>query len=955
MALVLVSGLLSLLLMLSISALSLCRTESSRAASIRRAAEASLAADGGMEYAFSRLEAPDAPLPFDAAGRIAWKGRIRPEGAGRASFRLDIRAPEGAIPVNAGYLGSRSADLSIPFHRGLAHALDNLGVALGIATRLDRVPSGDFAGGNPAPDVVLSWLGQDLLARRPARGFADAGSLRAALLAAGYAPAEADRVVPFLDPGPYAGAWESPRAPSAAPGGAPPYAPVHLVSASATVLASLLSHVGCVAQSEMMPGASAGWSEKATRTGRRETASTLSYAQLGPGTRTMWIPLWPGDAERIALRLVALRGTGPLSWRGAFEDLLRESPGLFPADAADLASFPDNRRAWTEAKAELAFRILELEPPPFSPVGVGFSPAWSGWGIDRVPEKPGTQPLSLAAAPFYALPKPAAPGAGWGADPFLPFRRPGSAIAPLGGTMDPPTRFSVECRAAAGEAAALRAGEVRTCEILALSSQEDFESLTGGQRLARRGIAVEDDPPASVRRDLGEAPPLPDGRVPRRSDGQPRIQPRVSTLPSWSLRSAMSDAAARLAGGFPADAGAVTLAPVEAGAWGARLYWAFGDDLDGRLNAPGTDFWHETDPAAPFAPEPASPVPCMPPEAPALLSPWWGRIPEEDPDGEDQPFELQCPGFAATGSDVKAFAIEAWMTPGAMLELRGLGAISIDARREAGARGGETRFGISVQWRNYYDTLEGSRETATAPDVEAVPRLGGARHVVLSAQQVEGRDFTCPQTEFRLYVDGGLRLTFRHGNVVPPEEGTSITADGRIVAGDREALFAERVDELRLYDRALSAAEAAERYAAGRYVRAGTYASPRYRLPAGARLAWARWLGHAPADLYLAADPANPSVSPPALDAAGNPIRLPWPLSVELCLKDAAGPELTVRLGPPERTERLDAARGETSFRFRARFDCSLAAGSLNDTPVFDSLAIGYRTRERAWDRWQSR
>ncbi len=159
-----------------------------------------------------------------------------------------IDPPEGRLPVNAGVLWDEDIfdpgtpgvpdhkDIEISYHRGLAHALNNLGARLLDDTddrRHWRAATGSHP--DPAHTFEMSWLGHDLITYRPAGGYPDTASIRAALLPLGYTPGDIDVILPFLDLGPYDAPDEAARAhgeselrEAPASGDIPRYVPVSL-------------------------------------------------------------------------------------------------------------------------------------------------------------------------------------------------------------------------------------------------------------------------------------------------------------------------------------------------------------------------------------------------------------------------------------------------------------------------------------------------------------------------------------------------------------------------------------------------------------------------------------------------------------------------------------------------------------------------------------------------------
>ncbi len=254
-ALVCLAGILALLLLTTLSFLFLARLRSAGSSAASARHRARLAAASGMEYAAARLlgegyprasvlvtdrgddllfrEGAGQPLegaknpsyshgehwtddgdglfepgePWtdaDADGRFtARTGRLR---GAETRFSLAIGVEAGKLPVNAGYLGTGDRDGDLvpdcsdfdvhPYHKGLATAIDNLGVILDIQTRRTPPPGGT----SPDPDdwILPSWLGQDLLSLRPPGGYPDLDAVDAALVSFGYTVDERAAVLPHL-------------------------------------------------------------------------------------------------------------------------------------------------------------------------------------------------------------------------------------------------------------------------------------------------------------------------------------------------------------------------------------------------------------------------------------------------------------------------------------------------------------------------------------------------------------------------------------------------------------------------------------------------------------------------------------------------------------------------------------------------------------------------------------
>ena len=177
---------------------------------------------------------------------------------------------------------------------------------------------------------------------------------------------------------------------------------------------------------------------------------------------------------------------------------------------------------------------------------------------------------------------------------------------------------------------------------------------------------------------------------------------------------------------------------------------------------------------------------------------------------------------------------------------------------------------------------------------------------------------------------------------------------------------ADCVDELRFYDRELSATEVQDRYKNGRFVKHGTYTSPLYVLDSPTRMLTAQWEGLTPHWFECA-------------DHHGEPLD-PFTVQVEgfsSATGDPASSTGTVRLGdwdpaaPHAGAHTLDDSKEVydltslgivRSFRYTVGFDCSkvkIDLGSvpqkvLDDTPVFQSISFAYARQGHApaWSGW---
>lgn len=639
-ALVLVTGILSFLMVVTLFFHAVSRMTSSAAQVAGAAGRAALAAASGLEYAAARLIREPSPLEsIDPAGRgdswlsrdptgtplegalnpsfshgepwteggvadgrydpaidtsgadldgdgrfSAWSGRVRGEGG--SVFLLDVTSPAGKIPLNAGNVPQMGAGGTLhPFDAGLAHALNNLGAIVlptGHPRRRSIATSGE--------PIVYSYLGDDLIENRPAAGYRDAAHLAEMMAGLGggawYPPGAS---------GPWGLAECLPFVSADRPAGTPqfgppltteetlvPSAPIEWASAPREVLESLwryLSHDPCVRFWDPDSGA-AETIDPRTGTGGTSSGGAIPYA-------ISRLILFPDEARRLAEEAVALRReTVPhLSWNALYERFLTKAGTVF---TDGLAACPVERALYGAAKADLAFAAVSPDPHPHATLpGYAWSAmplAWSGWGIARDDGAGGPRPFPTqvrwGAIVRVKIPPPAY------ADPSEPYKVKGSVLIPLTLTTRPPLRFEVASLGAVrerGRYAAIRLdGDLATGETLFFGSQEDFENLTGLPELARDpGIrATNDTPwqdhPADTRR---RGITRDDPLAPPDPDTNRDFR-RIASLPRWDLGSYPSGVSASPPG-FSRLFGALVLAGAEDGPRGADLYWPFGESLDG--------------------------------------------------------------------------------------------------------------------------------------------------------------------------------------------------------------------------------------------------------------------------------------------------------------------------------------------------------------------------------------
>lgn len=1024
--LVLVAGLVGLFLLVAASFLSMGSLARGRSDVRAASVAARLAAGSGMDYAASRLpegSCPAGAVPMvtrgddwvfregagagigtaanpsyshgepwndtdsdgvfdtgeswtdrDGNGRFsAASGRVR-----GAAFGLKIASAGGKMPINAGYLDSldrpaafggpgngipdhRDPD-GFPYHRGLVHALNNLGAIVRPGSGWTRRP--DCASGSPAGTghaFRFSWLGADLLANRPAGGYPSLAAVRATLKGLGYRDDECDLFEPFLDPGPYETPAETGRAGPHEVADWPSYAPVHLAAAPHEVLASLWMYLTSTQIALQVPyGEPEGGLKKSSRTG----SAPLSFGPLVSNASLNYI-IFPDEAEALADRVEILRAGGaPFSWKALRADFCSRAHQIFLQDFTDLAftdpaaippvpATPIYQTSWVQAKADLAFQAVALDPIPWAGLHHG-SAVWSGWGVDRFADDPllpwtiGVQQSSTIG--FDAIVGPPQPvHFGDPLPPLAPFNPAyaGPFLMTQGGTLAPPVRYRIQSAGRLADASAARVlveGEFRTAEILTFASQEDFENLSGGAGLAARGITVYDPDPAA-RHD-----PTDDDMGTPGVHADDRTYPRIVTIPRPNRRAYFTPASqlAFPAFGYSRLSGAVGLASRQTGLRGARLYWAVKDDFDGRLDndlngngipeatewtpGPSGDFWHEFDASVHITP-PKFPLIPYSDETGLMRNPWHAALETGTPPTVD------FPGMDGAGGPlIGEISTEFWITRGGSDQSFTLQndymsfLIEVSSGMSDGTDPQCTRIDLAVGGSE--DPLE---ILAVAPvttsswkiPVEAAGGTGDFSnfHVLVTLQP--DPVFLASQTLFTVYVNGQDDAGFgpmihRHSH--------------RLQAQTFESLTRLRgIDEIRLYDHLVTPDPLA---IAWRFVPRGTFTSPVYVFDAPARLDRTQWTGLVPPRVAAAGiDPFTIRVEgyTTAPGDPGHPAPA-WP------------PFL---LGSPGLVEKLPVVPVK-SFRYTVGIDCSAVADTLDDTPVFESVWFTLRrgARPARWTAW---
>lgn len=965
-ALIVVSGLASLLVMLALLLLQAVAAERWSAGAHRTAALSRLCAASGMNYAAARLAEDPFPRYSEGDGArgddwICRQGPDNPsydhgehwtdgiplasdgidndldaavdepgEGAGmcnagevpldldgdgrRSAWSGRLRGGQGARDLRFS-LAVRSLDGGIPLNAGnrtgLMHVLDNLGAIVGIGARSQQVPSSGHT-------FLLSWLGQDLVGSRPAAGYRSWKEVEESLLSRGfgYTVADVAKIRPFIDLGPYQALPECSRRLSSWTGSEVHggYAPVNLYAARGEVLRALWRYLAMGGGAYPwpfinLPGEFTGWYRPCSWTG-----GALTFWDMG------LLMLFPDEADRLAARAGDARRGGRLTWNAFYEELVWNAPAIFAEDYQDLGADPAApiaQNTCVQAKADLAFQAVCMDPLPAWP---DFSQAkddpypWTalyGWGIDR--DGDGSDPqraFCLNAASIGRVAYPPFDPAGSRFDvPDRPYRGYAEhpTFTPQGLTLAPPSRFSVECASfvnGRGGGAAAR-GDLDAGETLELASQEDFERLGGMfETLARRGIEILDDPSPEARLDV-------------RDDGD-RTYPHIMTIPHQNFRGLTPAQPA-----FSRVHGAVGLASRQAGLQGAHLYWPFSTDF----NRDGiNEFCSESDVAGigPYRMIPsAQPHPTVNAHLPYSGASYATRL--DYPSGTYIPVN-DLPAFQ--GGAIPGFTWEAWVSPHKRCRIAYQYPPGYPQSIQLAAV--PDWNGVSYSFAGRWP-METGATAILSPSPWYMPDAAGSRneshnhHVALVADG----------TLFTLYVDGTRTVTCS----LPYRLAGAFWGRRLILLGCVEPRF---------YDRPLTQEEVRERYRLGRYVRSGTYTSPLYVPDAPVRLSHAQWTGVLPFG---------------CVNASGNPV-----IAVELegyatRPGDPGHPRLATgfpaTLAASGGLSNLSSLQLGTvrSFRYRVAFDCKTVPGTLHDTPFLESIWFAFRRRGMAstWTKWEAR
>lgn len=868
-------------------------------------------------------------LDLDGDGRFtAWSGRLRGGDLPFPTFSLRIEADGGKIPLNAGHLDVPfHDDATIPFHRGLTHALNNLGALL--------LPSGHprlrqiATSGQP---IAYSFFGDDILSVRPPGGFRDERGLAAALSGLGGGswyppdasglPAGLKESLPYLDLGtPTASPQFGP--PAAADDTLTPRAAVELAVAPQVVIESLWRYLGG-------PPDLTGWEPGAFPTLDPRTGNAVAY---GSGR----VLLFPDEARDLAKAVVAQRNAQMphLSWNAFYGQILANASLLFP-NAIDPSAYPVAASRRSQAKADLAFLSMTPDPSPFlggddhpftdAPLG------WASWGTPRNDGTGNARPLPFQMR-WRDIDRVRLDGA-----PEDPFKLPGDALAPLGLSMHPPLRFDVAARGAAGPGGAASAGgRFQSADLLFLGSQEDFENLSGAPSLGFIGLEATNDnawsgyPADSRRRGIERE----DSALPVDPDTN-REYRRAASLPRWDFLSYPAGVTPDPSG-YSRFYGALGLAAREGGLLGAALYWPLGDSTLTNTQE--------------FLSESA----LLPP----LVLPWKGRqninnpqLFPLDPSGPSTNPHITPYGVSARGASAPPLFIEESMNPP-----DGCPGCPIDTQIQHLTLEGwfhhvvPSKLQVDLFKFTSY-RIEGNQLAARGqvtlsiappdgPNPDSSVRLSGrwpdqAPWPPQNAPQISSIDATVSSTGPHHF-----RITFQATGASSTD--ISLEIDGALVrtvaAGPmfgqhHETILILGCDDVRIYSSPPS--ESAQKvFERGRFVRRGTYQSPLYVCASPATLGFCQWTGIIPHG-WPQAGPIAAKVIPYA-----NP--------------DGTGAYPDIPLGASGAANPLDTGIVR-SFRYVVELSAPPAVPDpVLDTPIFESIWFTLQRKGRTpeWSAWE--
>lgn len=449
-------------------------------------------------------EAHEAPaIDLDGDGRFsAASGRLR-TGDSSATFALKVVSTGALYPVNA------------PADRWLMRFGDNLGsVLFADGQAPGRFDKPYVASGKTGEAIRVSHLGAHLVGEdwnrsgsledppeedadgdgfpdtcRPQEGYRNPAEIRKVLVDQGYSGAAADRIVRYMDLGPY-----DPADPESIPFPFTPATPVvELANAPPEILQALLLYVAH--QPDFGDAVNLGLNIDYPRTG----------GQLMYSNNLTHIMLYPEEAAKVAQWFLAFRSTpSRSSWR-AFREALWTAARpdhasfpnpdpLFAGDIAPLAAAPRAAWAWSRAKADAVYAALSPE--------VSLNPQ-SGltWGMEPYPPEPdGMKRLAETIRTDFCLsPRyPVFPVPGFTRSPYRRNDVNEEQCPRHPGTLAPATRFSVESLGSSGHASDSVRATLRTAERLEFTRQESFEAdFIGDLPAASLGITVVDVDPSN--------------------------------------------------------------------------------------------------------------------------------------------------------------------------------------------------------------------------------------------------------------------------------------------------------------------------------------------------------------------------------------------------------------------------------------------------------------------------
>ncbi len=819
-------------------------------------------------------------MDLDGDGKFsAWSGRLRGGDARTPDlFSLKVGATEGKIFVNA----------------ASGRVLDQLGLALGITTRLKSVACGWAPGGR------IEWIpiGYDLKTLSPPGGYRTLDEVDAALGIAGYTQQDRDLILPNVS----VDVPEMVELPRYGGGDPQKRVFVNLFVASRPVLEAVWLNL-------VLP-ISHDW----------DVAGYPSYRLSSEPSRAYHI-LTLDEARRLAQHVIDLRQAGLVTQESLFEAFCDNALDIFQEDFGALGG-GFNARHQAMAQAEMAFRAVVLDRHTGSSPCA--SPAYSGWSQGR------TAPEFLHACSIGSVLE--GPGYDNGPPVFLGgYERMHLSTAP-------PARFEVFSIGKAAQGGTFQLdGRLCAHETVAFATQEDFEACVidtaryGNMpaRVPGRGVSI---------RDGGFSPAM---RRDSRLNGD-ETYPQVDSVPGFHPRSTGWSVPS-------VDGGALTLAtliPAAASIGIPDLHGVFIEPFDFGSSPPRAWVPSDSYASAHWIPSPGNPPHFM---FRSGISPASFGFTGLTPDFEHlQACSVEgwaVPGGASESGVMISADRTIRIDTGRNMTRAPYSRIYTYTGTEnwirvrtnkrltvaSGLEVHSTEYVVDVQWAQCPSTImQGqSLQTVTRQASVRVPDWSDTPtrivHVALTVDTV-GAD-----TEVRLYVNGSESLALTVPGLLPLTNMSNGSQTPWLSSGE----LTGSCDEPRLYGRALSAGEVADHFGQGRYVRTGTYTSPLYVLDQAGGVIRSQWTGIVPhgfpaqvlrVEAFGYGDPDGTVL------AAG-----PFPLDQSGVVYDL----------PQE-------FQGVRSFRYKVYFDCSYAPSPLLDTPVFESIWFTVRQPGRAprWSFW---